>query len=75
MTLRDKLPIGFIVPAQPVEREVPPAGADWVHEIKHDGYRMIKAKSFTIEQRAIRSCTPAPTPKVRAKAIQSPASP
>jgi len=41
MTLRDKLPIGFIVPAQPVEREAPPAGADWVHEIKHDGYRMI----------------------------------
>jgi ATP-dependent DNA ligase len=24
-----------------VEREAPPAGADWVHEIKHDGYRMI----------------------------------
>src|SRR5580700_5456994 len=38
MTLRDQLPIGFIVP---VEREAPPAGADCVHEIKHDGYRMI----------------------------------
>jgi bifunctional non-homologous end joining protein LigD len=39
--LRRKLPAGFIVPAQPVERDKPPAGADWVHEIKHDGYRLI----------------------------------
>jgi bifunctional non-homologous end joining protein LigD len=35
------LPAGFVVPAQPVERSRPPAGPDWVHEIKHDGYRMI----------------------------------
>jgi bifunctional non-homologous end joining protein LigD len=35
------LPAGFIFPAQPVLRLKPPAGADWVHEIKHDGYRMI----------------------------------
>jgi ATP-dependent DNA ligase len=27
--------------AQPVERDAPPSGAEWVHEIKHDGYRMI----------------------------------
>jgi bifunctional non-homologous end joining protein LigD len=38
------LPAGFIVPAQPIERTVPPAGAGWVHEIKHDGYRMIVRK-------------------------------
>jgi bifunctional non-homologous end joining protein LigD len=36
-----KYPAGFVVPAQPVEREAPPSGADWVHEIKHDGYRML----------------------------------
>jgi bifunctional non-homologous end joining protein LigD len=35
------LPVGFIFPAQPVLRLKPPAGTDWVHEIKHDGYRMI----------------------------------
>jgi ATP dependent DNA ligase domain len=35
------LPAGFIFPAQPVLRLKPPAGADWVHEIKRDGYRMI----------------------------------
>jgi bifunctional non-homologous end joining protein LigD len=32
------------VPAQPVEREKPPTGAEWIHEIKHDGYRMIVRK-------------------------------
>src|SRR6266851_2483453 len=39
--LKRKLPAGFVVPAQPVERDKPPPGADWVHEIKHDGYRLI----------------------------------
>ena len=38
--LKRNLPAGFVVPAQPVEREAPPSGADWVHEIKHDGYRL-----------------------------------
>jgi bifunctional non-homologous end joining protein LigD len=36
-----RLPPGFIIPAQPVTAARPPSGADWVHEIKHDGYRMI----------------------------------
>jgi ATP-dependent DNA ligase len=35
------LPTGFIVPAQPVKASKPPVGTDWVHEIKHDGYRLI----------------------------------
>jgi ATP-dependent DNA ligase len=34
-------PPGFVVPAQPVQRDRPPTGPQWVHEIKHDGYRMI----------------------------------
>ncbi len=29
------------MPAQPIERQRPPSGPEWVHEIKHDGYRMI----------------------------------
>jgi hypothetical protein len=42
MAMRIKgLPAGFIFPAQPVLRLKPPVGTDWVHEIKHDGYRMI----------------------------------
>jgi bifunctional non-homologous end joining protein LigD len=36
-----RLPAGFIIPAQPVNASKPPSGADWVHEIKHDGYRLI----------------------------------
>jgi ATP-dependent DNA ligase len=42
--LKRHLPAGFVVPAQPVEREKPPTGAEWIHEIKHDGYRMIVRK-------------------------------
>jgi bifunctional non-homologous end joining protein LigD len=36
-----RLPAGFVIPAQPVKAPKPPVGADWVHEIKHDGYRII----------------------------------
>jgi bifunctional non-homologous end joining protein LigD len=34
-------PAGFVVPAQPIKASKPPTGPDWVHEIKHDGYRLI----------------------------------
>jgi bifunctional non-homologous end joining protein LigD len=37
----NRLPAGFVIPAQPILASKPPSGADWVHEIKHDGYRMI----------------------------------
>jgi bifunctional non-homologous end joining protein LigD len=30
---------GFIEPCHPAERERPPSGGNWVHEIKADGYR------------------------------------
>jgi ATP-dependent DNA ligase len=32
---------GFIEPCIPTRATKPPAGAGWVHEIKHDGYRLI----------------------------------
>src|SRR6201981_1545645 len=32
---------GFIAPCIPARAAKPPAGPDWVHEIKHDGYRLI----------------------------------
>jgi ATP-dependent DNA ligase len=34
-------PNGFIAPCIPTRAANPPAGAAWVHEIKHDGYRLI----------------------------------
>jgi bifunctional non-homologous end joining protein LigD len=36
-----RLPAGFVIPAKPVLASKPPSGADWVHEIKHDGYRIM----------------------------------
>src|ERR1700674_2105862 len=35
------LPAGFIEPCIPILAAKPPHGAGWVHEIKHDGYRLI----------------------------------
>jgi len=36
-----RLPAGFVVPAQPIKAAKPLSGTDWVHEIKHDGYRLM----------------------------------
>jgi bifunctional non-homologous end joining protein LigD len=36
-----RLPAGFVIPAQPILALRPPSGSAWVHEIKHDGYRLI----------------------------------
>ena len=35
------LPAGFIEPWIPSRSTRVPVGPDWVHEIKHDGYRLI----------------------------------
>ena len=43
-----RIPAGFVVPAQPVLGSRPPSGAGWVHEIKHDGYRMIVRRDGAI---------------------------
>jgi bifunctional non-homologous end joining protein LigD len=40
MVLRVSLP-GFIEPCLPSPAERPPSGPRWVHEIKHDGFRMM----------------------------------
>jgi hypothetical protein len=31
---------GFVAPCIPSLAHKPPSGPDWVHEIKHDGYRL-----------------------------------
>jgi bifunctional non-homologous end joining protein LigD len=39
--LRSKLaPPGFIHPSRPTLSKKPPTGEHWVHEVKHDGYRL-----------------------------------
>ena len=38
------LPAGFIAPCLPTNAPQPPCGEEWVHEIKHDGFRVIARK-------------------------------
>lgn len=35
-----KAALGFIEPCLPTRKDHPPAGTGWLHEIKHDGYRL-----------------------------------
>jgi len=45
MPLRSRtLPAGFIAPCLPTSAIQPPSGALWLHEIKHDGFRVIARK-------------------------------
>ena len=37
-------PPGFIQPCRPTPVANPPAGPGWLHEMKHDGYRMLARK-------------------------------
>jgi bifunctional non-homologous end joining protein LigD len=43
MSLR-ALPVGFIPPCIPISAPQPPSGEQWLHEIKHDGFRVIARK-------------------------------
>jgi len=38
------LPAGFIAPCLPTNAPQPPSGEAWLHEIKHDGFRVIARK-------------------------------
>src|SRR5215831_6259347 len=37
-------PAGFIAPCLPTSAPQPPSGEEWLHEIKHDGFRVIARK-------------------------------
>jgi bifunctional non-homologous end joining protein LigD len=37
-------PVGFIRPCEPTLTDRPPAGPGWLHEIKHDGFRILARK-------------------------------
>jgi bifunctional non-homologous end joining protein LigD len=39
--LRSRPLAGFIEPCLPRRADKPPAGPDWIHEIKHDGFRIM----------------------------------
>jgi len=37
-------PAAFIEPCLPSPADKPPSGSNWIHEIKHDGFRVIARK-------------------------------
>src|SRR6476660_6363652 len=39
------LPAGFVPPCLPTKAQEPPSGPMWLHEIKHDGFRVIARKN------------------------------
>jgi bifunctional non-homologous end joining protein LigD len=41
MLMRGRRTIGFIEPCLPSPANAPPSGAEWIHEIKHDGFRLM----------------------------------
>jgi len=43
--LQRTLPAGFIAPCLPTKTTQLPSGGQWLHEIKHDGFRIIARKS------------------------------
>jgi ATP-dependent DNA ligase len=43
--LQRTLPAGFIAPCLPTKTTTLPSGSQWLHEIKHDGFRIIARKS------------------------------
>jgi hypothetical protein len=42
--LQRTLPAGFIAPCLPIKTTGLPSGGQWLHEIKHDGFRVIARK-------------------------------
>jgi bifunctional non-homologous end joining protein LigD len=39
------IPAGFITPCLAISAPQPPSGTEWVHEVKHDGIRLIARKT------------------------------
>jgi bifunctional non-homologous end joining protein LigD len=45
MSLRERTPgLGIIEPCLPSPAKAPPSGPGWLHEIKHDGFRILARK-------------------------------
>src|SRR5262249_37425450 len=45
------LPAGFVPPCLPSGSKAPPSGKEWLHEIKHDGFRIIARKVVKLYSR------------------------
>ena len=43
-------PVGFVRPCEPTLVDRPPAGDGWLHEIKHDGFRVLAKDAASASQ-------------------------
>jgi ATP-dependent DNA ligase len=43
--VRIRRPVGYIAPCLPSRAERPPSGPKWLHEIKHDGFRILAQRN------------------------------
>jgi hypothetical protein len=43
--LQRTLPAGFVAPCLPIKTTKLQSGSQWLHEVKHDGFRIIARKS------------------------------
>ena len=41
MLMRNRGTVGFVEPCLPSPAKKPPTGSNWLHEIKHDGFRIM----------------------------------
>jgi bifunctional non-homologous end joining protein LigD len=46
--LQRTLPAGFIAPCLPTKLINCPRGSEWLHEIKHDGFRIARKKGVQV---------------------------
>jgi bifunctional non-homologous end joining protein LigD len=54
------LPFGFVPPCLPTKALQPPTGEAWLHEIKHDGFRVVARAGMA--QRRMRRTGQRPPP-------------
>jgi bifunctional non-homologous end joining protein LigD len=45
--VRTRRPVGHIPPCLPSRSERPPSGPEWLHEIKHEGFRIMARRNDT----------------------------
>jgi ATP-dependent DNA ligase len=50
--LQRTFPAGFIAPCLPTKTTTLPSGGQWLHEIKHDGFRIIARKTGRQDRQA-----------------------
>ena len=48
----------FIEPYLPSPADKPPSGSNWVHEIKHDGYRLMARRARSLAPREVEAQGP-----------------